>query len=98
MLNFISLCQKTNNLIQKSLKSVTYVRIYAQNRIFLLEMVAILENGSHFEFLRGERVFTKLNDMTNIHAKFHACITKNMIFALICSAKISCNRDVNVKL
>ena len=37
----------------KMLKLANYIRIYAENSIFLLEMAAILKNGRHFEFLGG---------------------------------------------
>ena len=42
------------------------------------------ENGGHFvrhfEFLAGQRYFSKQLGILSLHAKFHACFTKCTIF------------------
>ena len=53
MLKLYFLVLKTYILMQKMLKSASYVLIYAANSTFLLEMAAILKNGRHFDILRG---------------------------------------------
>ena len=50
MHKFYFLVLKTYIFDTKMLKSAKYVRIYAENCIFLLDMAAILRNGRHFDF------------------------------------------------
>lgn len=40
--------------------------------------------GGHVGVLRGQRCFCKQWGLLSIYSKFHACITKWMIFSLIC--------------
>ena len=47
-------------------------------------MVAILENGRHFEILRGTRYFLNKGPKSDTHAKFGACITIWKIVSVIC--------------
>ena len=48
-------------------------------------MVAILENGRHFEILRGTRYFLNKGPRKENHAHFGACITILKIVSVICS-------------
>ena len=48
-------------------------------------MVAILENGRHLDFLRGQRQFLTQQTKESICAKFHGCITNRSILGVFCS-------------
>ena len=85
MLEFYFHVLKTYNLIQKKVKIGQLCPDVCGNCSLRLErwpsrkMAAIL-------FLHGLRFFFKVYDLTKVHAKFHACIIKCMIFAVICWA------------
>ena len=45
-------------------------------------MVAILENGRHFEIVRGTRYFLNMGPKRDTHANVGACITFERLFQL----------------
>ena len=53
----------------------------------IFEVVAtILKNGRHLIISSGQRIFAKQLPYESIHTKFDACITKCVIFFIICPA------------
>ena len=70
MLKLYFLVLKNIHFNTKMLQPASYIQIYADNCIFLLEMAAILENGRHFEFLHGLRVGNKVYALTKVHVNF----------------------------
>ena len=54
-------------------------------------MVAISENGRHFEILRGTRYFLNKGPKRDTHANFGACITIWKIVSVICPTKEQCH-------
>ena len=67
-----------------SSNSAKWVNFFGKICNFLAWMVAILENGRHFEILRGTRYFLNMGPKRDTIANVGACITIWKIVSVIC--------------